>query len=479
MSAPDPIAIAARLAAHARAGGDALRAEDRRTSFGELAERSERIAGVVLQEGWAPGDVVGVAIGDEALHFAAAVALLALAAPQVCLPAHETDASNSRTTTLLGVALVLTDRPLGWAEGVRTIGLTPEALAAAPLGGFARAVEPGRDAPAVYVKTSGSTSAPKLFALSFARLLDGAARCATDPAAHCVMRMASMEFDSTRLQRLFAAIAGLPTAVAPRNMAELGRVCARLDVTQVHMGAYQLASLMRADRAPDPLPDGTSLLSGGSRVPGPLRAEVAARLTPALFVSYATSEVGPISMATPDEHEAWPEGVGRPRPDAVVEVVDETGVAVDRGQVGEIRVRRPAAPRAYVGEPSGQFRDGWFYPRDLVSWPADGPLVHHGRADDVMLLNGVKISGDAIEDALTAHPAVREAAAYPVRSRLHGEIPAAAVTIRAQGETPDAAALLAHCRAILGLRAPRRIVILDEIPRTATGKPIRRQLSEL
>ena len=476
---PQPlVSMAERFIAHGSSAETALLWEDRRVGFAELVDRADRMLGFLVQEGVTPGAVVGISIGDEQLHLAVAIALLAHGAPQVCLPGHETPDSNRSTVERLGVSIIVADRPIPWRGDARLIRIGPGV--SRPAGGFAHAVSPAPEAPAIYVKTSGSTAAPKLFALSFARLMDGAARCAADPASRCVMRTSTVEFDSTRLQRLFAIIAGRRSAFAPRDTSDLGAVCGRLGVTQAHFGAYALASLTRADRPPGRLPAQTSILTGGSRVPGPLRAEVAERLTRELYVSYATSEVGPISTALPDEHAAFPEGVGRPRADALVEIVDDDGRSLPRGQTGEIRVRRPAAPRAYVGEPSEQFRDGWFYPRDLVSWPEGGPLIHHGRADDVMLLNGVKISGEAIEDALCAHPAVREAVAYPIRSRLHGEIPAVAVTLRpSAGEAPGSDALLAHCRGLLGMRSARRVVVVDAIPRTATGKPIRRALAEL
>jgi acyl-coenzyme A synthetase/AMP-(fatty) acid ligase len=461
-------------------GADAIVSEDARVSFGALLDRVDRMIGLLCREGWTPGMVVGVAMRDADLHLATALALLCLGDAQVCLPSHETSASNRSTMGRLGVSLVVCDERRDWMDGVRAVVVDERTLAAAP-SGLAQARPAQADAAAVYVKTSGSTDVPKLFPLSFARLAGAAARTAAEPKERRVMRTSSIEFDSTRIYRLYALFGGCATVIAPRDIAALGSACRRLDVSQVHIGTYALASLLNGGRALSPMPETTSLLTGGSRVPGPLRAAIAARLSRNLWISYATSEIGQISLATPDEHEEHPEGVGRPRPEAEVEIVDAEGRPVARGEVGEIRARRPAAPKAYVGQEasSSQFRDGWFYPNDLISWPDDGPLIYHGRADDVMLLNGVKISGGAIEDALAAHADVREVAAFPLPSRLHGEIPAAAVVLAPGAERADAAALLAHCRTILGLRAPRRIVVVDAIPRTPTGKPLKRELAAL
>jgi acyl-coenzyme A synthetase/AMP-(fatty) acid ligase len=126
---------------------------------------------------------------------------------------------------------------------------------------------------------------------------------------------------------------------------------------------------------------------------------------------------------------------------------------------------------------NANFREGWFYPRDLVSLMPGEPLIFHGRADDVMILNGINIFPSAIEDILESHPGVKEAVAYAVKSRVHGEIPVAAVVLNDAAEAGLASDLLNHCRQALGIRAPRQIVVLDRIPRNAAGKPLRRELS--
>jgi acyl-CoA synthetase (AMP-forming)/AMP-acid ligase II len=92
-------------------------------------------------------------------------------------------------------------------------------------------------------------------------------------------------------------------------------------------------------------------------------------------------------------------------------------------------------------------------------------------------LNGINIFPGAIEDALEAHPDVEEAVAYPIKSRVHGEIPVAAVVLKADAERRDPSHLLEYCRSSLGVRSPRRIVCVDSIPRNQAGKPLRRELA--
>jgi acyl-coenzyme A synthetase/AMP-(fatty) acid ligase len=163
------------------------------------------------------------------------------------------------------------------------------------------------------------------------------------------------------------------------------------------------------------------------------------------------------------------------------EIVDEDGDAVPRGEVGAIRVRCEHMMSEYYRDPVAtalHFRDGWFYPRDMGSMTPTGALRLHGRADDVMNLNGIKIFPAEIERVLEEHPAVRAAAAFAKRSASHGDIPVAAVELHPSASVA-AEELMARARAILGVRAPRKIVVLDALPRNASGKIVKRKLTDV
>jgi len=199
-------------------------------------------------------------------------------------------------------------------------------------------------------------------------------------------------------------------------------------------------------------------------------------LTDNLWVLYATSEIGMISLASPQQHDSFPEGVGFPAAGVSVEIVGPDGEIVDSGEVGQIRIRKAGMAQGYIAEPASpsNFQDGWFYPRDLVSQSDGEPLIFHGRADDVIILNGINIFPSAIEDTLESHPDVQEAVAYPIKSRVHGEIPVAAVILKDGAKHRGVSPLVDLCRQTLGIRAPRQIIVVDQIPRNAAGKPLRR-----
>src|SRR5690606_8869924 len=124
---------------------------------------------------------------------------------------------------------------------------------------------------------------------------------------------------------------------------------------------------------------------------------------------------------------------------------------------GEIRVRGPGVVKGYPDDPDETvrlFRDGWFHPRDRGHMTTDGQLVHGGRVDEMMIVDGINLHPAEVDHVLAAHPAVREVACLPVVSRIHQQVPVCAVVLHA-GHTTTAAELLDHAFDALGPRAPR------------------------
>jgi len=151
------------------------------------------------------------------------------------------------------------------------------------------------------------------------------------------------------------------------------------------------------------------------------------------------------------------------------------------GERGEIRIRAEGVASTYLNSPSDtskRFRDGWFYPGDLGHIHAGGQLVLDGRTDDMIILNGLNIFPAEIERVLETHPDVDCVAALGLPSQVHGQIPVAAVILKA-GVSVTTVELRCFARASLGLRAPRRIIVLDSFPRNSQGKVLKRELLKL
>ena len=453
----------------------------RRLSFAECLDRVTGCASWLLHNGFVPHEASGLCLRDELIHIDVAMAALCLGSAQVSLGAHENAITKRALARKLGITQLVVERYEPWMEGFSVIIVpkSDEGFHASSFSASGFRAWP-LDRVCVFQNTSGSTSIPKTFGLTYERLLTLTTRYASDANERRSLRTGSIEFDAHRLARLAAMLAGnCSVFLREITLTSLVTQCEQAEVTGVSMGVYRLGSLLQGERQNSRrLPPFTTVHSGGSRVPGRLRRELVERLTDNLYVLYATSEVGMISRATPDQHQSFPEGVGFPASGVLVQVVDSNGAEVTPGEIGQIRVQKEAVPNAYIGEPehSSNFQGEWFYPRDLVSKRDDDPLIYHGRSDDVMILNTINIFPSAIEDTLESHPHVKEAVAYSVKSRIHGEIPAAAVVLTQDAST-DCAALLVYCRQQLGIRAPRKIICVDQIPRNAVGKPLRRELS--
>lgn len=465
--------VASLLAEHARHGRTALVTQTETISYSAFAERVQ--AAAMNLADLPPGVPVGVSVPNEVDHLVVTMALLSLGIPSVVFPAHERAETIAAIASALGVTHYAGERRGDLPQSLTPVPARPEGRKGTDPRW--RVFEAGDDA--IFRTTSGTTGRPKIFPLSGLRLWLMAGNAAGDAEQRRILRTSTIEYDSSRLSRVSALLAGnAGVLVSDLSAGSILASCTRHEVTQLHVGTYRLTQLLAGARTL--LPSATSVLTGGSRVPGALRQAVQERLCRRLFVSYATSEVGVISMASPEEHADFPDGIGFATPRVIVEIVDETGEPVAPGSVGEVRVRKLAAPEYYVGEPeaSAMLRNNWFRTRDLVSQRPGEPMIFHGRADDMMTMNGINIFGSAIEDTLLAMPQVAEAVAYPLHSRVHGQIPVAAVVLNPDLPPISPQTMVQFCRARLGFGSPRQVFVVNAISRTANGKPVRAKLPE-
>ena len=221
--------------------------------------------------------------------------------------------------------------------------------------------------------------------------------------------------------------------------------------------------------------------SGSQVVPVALIEAFHARGVPVAQV-YGSTETGPFSIALqPDEALAHVGQVGRPAPGVQLRLVDAAGHEVRPGEVGEIGLQAPNLMRGYHRLPPGAgFVDGWFATGDLASTDADGWVTVVGRSKDMIISGGENIYPAEIENLAAHWPGVAEAAVLGLPDARWGEVPVLVLVAQA-GAAVDVTALAAHLQARLArYKQPRRILLLDSLPRTALGKvqkaALRRQL---
>ena len=188
--------------------------------------------------------------------------------------------------------------------------------------------------------------------------------------------------------------------------------------------------------------------------------------------AYGATEIGIALVQSLDAARRRPGNAGLPV-GAEVRIVDATGVPCAEGAIGEIQVRGPEVFDGYLDDPeltAAAFDDGWFRMGDLGSLEANGEIRVSGRLHDLINRGGEKIAPARIDAVLRGMPQLVDGAAFGVPHPRLGEEIVAAVVVK-PGASVDAEAVRAHVRNHLGARyAPRRVWIVEALPRTDTGK---------
>jgi long-chain acyl-CoA synthetase len=219
--------------------------------------------------------------------------------------------------------------------------------------------------------------------------------------------------------------------------------------------------------------------SGGA----PLAAEVAEQFTrrvPSVSIrqGYGLTETAALVSSNPIGREK-PGSVGIPVPGTEVQILDEAGREVPRGEVGEICARSPGVMQGYWHAPettAETLRDGWLRTGDLGYQDEDGYLFIVDRKKDLIIRGGFNVYPRDVEDALLEHPALEAAGVVGRPDERHGEEVVAFVSLRPGAKvTPEELIAWARQR-IGGYRYPREIRLIDAVPLTSVGKTDRKAL---
>lgn len=244
-------------------------------------------------------------------------------------------------------------------------------------------------------------------------------------------------------------------------------------------------------------PPGTEANFAGARVMisggGPLHPSVwkafHERFKTPIVNAYGLSEtivVGTGTAIRPEDYESADEfrSVGSPVGYSEVKIVDvgDPATALAPGEVGEIALRGPGVAKGYWHMPDATeevfLSDGWFLTGDIGFIDEDGMLAITDRKKDMIVMSGWKIYPTEVEKVLLEHPRVRDVAVFGVPDVHRGEVPVAAV-VPEEGRTVSAEDLVEFGKARLaGYKVPRKVVILDQLPRVHGWKLLRRDLRE-
>ncbi len=198
-----------------------------------------------------------------------------------------------------------------------------------------------------------------------------------------------------------------------------------------------------------------------------------------IYNSYNATEAGQITVAVPADLRHAPDTAGRAVRGTDLRVVDDAWRPVAVGEVGRICVKGASEFDGYTAGDNKEFHEGYMVSGDVGRLDAEGRLYVVGRDDDMIVSGGENVYPLEVEKTLAEHDDVREAVVVGVDDEAFGQRLAAYVVL-VPGAAASADDLKAHVKAHLaGYKVPRDVVLLDELPRNASGKVMKRELPAL
>jgi acyl-CoA synthetase (AMP-forming)/AMP-acid ligase II/acyl carrier protein len=470
-------------------------------THGALRTQIEAIARSLVERGVQAGDAIGV-VGPGGPELALAflgVSTVAAAAPVnpslrpaelafeiadlsmravvVSGPSHPIEEEAGRA----GIAVLRLD-PVGDDDAIQ-VALSGPDLAAKPADRSRRPYDPDV---ALLLHTSGTTARPKIVPLSGANLAASASAVATAlgltpddvgvevmPLFHVHGLVAGL-LAGLRAGGAVVCTAGFhaPDAGTWWQTSEGPSPTWLTAVPTMHQSLAERLQSRPTDAPGRPL---RFLRSSSAALPSPVLAAVEATFGAPLVEAYGMTEAAHQIASNRPDATRRPGTVGRGAGADIV--VHGDGGPLPEGEVGEVMVRGAGVTRGYVTDDPevnrDAFTDGWFRTGDLGRLDGDGFLTLTGRSKEQINRGGEKISPREIDEVLLAHPAVSQAVAFAVPDPRLGEEVAAAVVLDAGAAPSERDLRLFVSTRLAAHKVPRRVVVLDELPKGPTGKVVR------
>jgi len=485
---------------------------DRRFTFAEYGSLVESLARGLISAGLAPGEVVAIFLPNSwefAITYHAAT--LAGGIPTLLNPSYREREIRYQLENS-GAVFLITDAPL--LEGVNLAGLptlrrifttrsftsSSEDFASLlrPVFGktsakFPEARQNSQETVAALPYSSGTTGLPKGVMLSHYNLVanvyqilgPNAAMLTPDDVVLCFLPLYHI-YGLTVALTLSLAL-GSTLVLMPRF--DLQKLCALLvqeGVTMMPMVPPAINALCQAAEAGIfPKNHKVRWVKSGA---APLAPELARRLTGLTGIrvaqGYGMTEASPVTHVgciTPPEMNR-PASIGQPLALTECRILDLNGNEVAPGEPGELVMRGPQIMLGYWNDPQATaavLRDGWYFSGDIVRADADGYYYVLDRSKEMIKYKGFPVAPAEVESLLLEHPAVRDCGVVAKPDVAAGEIPCAFVVLR-EGFTPSDA-LDKELRDFVADRLahhkqPREIHFVEVVPRTPSGKILRREL---
>ena len=473
----------------------AVRLDDRTLTYAELDDAVGRCAGLLRAAGVGPGDRVGVMLPNvpqfPILYYGVLRAGGVVVPMNTLLKERETRfyLEDSGARLVLAWEAVAGPAQAG-ADATGATCLVVDDGFAARLADAAPVTEDasreGADT-AVILYTSGTTGTPKGAELTHDNLYENARVTATTlfeftsddvvlgalPLFHAFGQTCAMNA---------CVYAGALLTMLPRFDAAKGLAVIARDSVTVFEGVPTMfnAFLHHSDRTSYDMSSLRVCCSGGAAIPVEVLRGFEDAFACTVLEGYGLSETSPVASFNHPHGTRKPGSIGTPIEGVEMKVGDDNGTQVPDGDVGQIFIRGHNVMKGYWQRPDANeevMKDGWFATGDLAVRDADGLYSIVDRKKDMIIRGGYNVYPREIEEVLYEHPAVLEAAVIGIPDDSLGEEIGAAVVAKPGAEL-DVAELKAFVKdQVAGYKYPRRIWVVDELPKGPTGKILKRELS--
>jgi long-chain acyl-CoA synthetase len=473
----------------------AVRLDDLVLTYEGLDERSARVAGLLAARGVGPGDRVGLMLPNVAqfppLYYGVLRAGAVVVPMNPLLKAREVEyyLDDSGARLIFAWHAVAGEAAKGAeAAGASFIGVAPAEFDRllddhAPVPAV---TDRAGDDTAVILYTSGTTGRPKGAELTHANLRRNAAVSATtlfhlEP-EDVVMGCLPLFHSFGQTCGLNAAVfSGACLTLLPRfDPGKALEVIQRDEVTVFEGVPTMYLALLNHPRRGDY--DTSSLrvcVSGGAALPVEALRGFEDAFGCVILEGYGLSETSPVASFNHPDRERKAGSIGTPIEGVELRLVDSAGADVPAGEVGEIVIRGHNLMKGYWRREQATREavpDGWLRTGDLARQDADGYFFIVDRKKDLIIRGGYNVYPREIEEVLYEHPAVAEAAVIGIPHPTHGEEVGAAVVLK-QGAEATPADLQAFCKErVAAYKYPRHVWLEAALPKTATGKLLRREV---
>jgi fatty-acyl-CoA synthase len=467
-------------------------------SWERLHKRSNALAHAFAAMGIGPGDGVGIMARNHRGFLEATLACAKLGASALYLNTMFSGPQLVDVMKREGPKALVYDeefedllsgvdpgvrRIVAWHDGAPPLGQTT--LDQLMADGDDSDHQPPPDKPRFVILTSGTTGTPK-----------GAQRTSPDGlmALAAVFDMIPYRRGSTMMIAaplfhswgFFHFVVSLPTAstMVLRRRFDPEATLAAIERTRADVLGAVPVMVQRILGLPGEVLDRYKLPSlrvvslSGSALPGELAIEWMDRFGDTIYNLYGSTEVAYATIATPADLRAAPGTAGRPPRGTVVKLLDDQGKEVAPGEVGRIFVGNEMRMEGYTGGGNKEAVDGLLSSGDVGHMDEDGRLFVDGRDDEMIVSGGENVFPREVEDLLADLDGIAEVAVIGVEDEHFGQRLKAFVVLEA-GVSLSEADLGAHVKANLAsYKTPREVEFLDELPRNATGKVLKRELRD-